>query len=289
MVAALAWAGCGAGGDAGSGERPRIVVSTVVLGSLVRELVGDRADVAVLMPDGVDPHDFQPSARDARRLATADLVVVNGAGLEQGLDDALGQARDDGVPVVAAADHVRLRQPDPGSDETGADPHIWLDPVRMERVVGGLVVPMRRNAGLDVAASAARLRARLASLTRSLARQAATVPPARRVLVTGHESMGYFADRFGFRIAGAIVPSLSSQAEPSARGLADLVRLIRRTGVPAVFTEIGTSPSIARALAEDAGVRVIEVPTHTLGDDGTYETLLRDVMDRVAGGLGGRG
>lgn len=282
-------AGCADDDGTADDGRPRVVVSTAVLGALVRELVGCRARVDVLMPNGVDPHDFQPSARDARRLLTADLVVVNGAGLEQGLDEALAQAREEGVPVVAAADRVRLRRPDPGADEAGADPHIWLDPVRMGRVVQALVGPLRRDAGVDVAVPATRLRARLAALTRSLADQAATVPADRRSLVTGHESMGYFADRFGFRIAGAIVPSLGSQAEPSARRLADLVRLVRARRVPAVFTEIGTAPSIATALAEDAGVKVVEVPTHTLPDDGSYDTLMHDVMDRVAGALGGRG
>jgi zinc/manganese transport system substrate-binding protein len=305
---ALALAACG-GDDTGSGtaattapprDAPSVVVTTPVLGALVADLLGDVARVEVVMPGGVDPHDFQPSARDATRLADADMVAAVGLDLEEGLGEAIDRARDAGVPVFEATDHVALRavgeaeaghEEEEGgdhADEHGAeDPHIWLDPVRMSRVVGALADAAEAELGVEVTARAAALRASLAGLNRELAAGAATVPAARRVMVTGHESMGYFADRYGLRVVGAVIPSLSSQAEPSAADLADLTAVIEREGVDVVFTEIGTPDGVAEAVARETGARLVEVPSHTLPADGSYATMMREVTGAVVGALGG--
>lgn len=294
LVAAAA--ACGGGDGAADDGTPRIVVTTPVLGAVVSDLVGDRARVDVLMPNGVDPHDFQPSAKDAERLQDADLVVVNGLDLEEGLVSPIREARDDGVAVFAATDHVRLRAlgedtHDHGNDEHAddgngtRDPHIWTDPVRMSQVVAALAPVVRRETGVDVADRAADLRTRLAALDEELAGKVDSIPADRRVLVTGHESMGYFAERYGLSLVGAVIPSLSSQAEPSARQLADLAAVIRAQGVPAVFTEIGTPTAVAQAVADETGVPLVEIATHTLPDDGSYLTFMRQVTDGVVDGL----
>jgi zinc/manganese transport system substrate-binding protein len=271
------------------------VVTTTVLGALVRDVVGERARVEVLMPNGVDPHDFQASARDAERLAGADLIVENGLDLEEGLHEALDRAEEAGVPRFTVTDHVPLRElgeaagdehGDKHGDEHGSeDPHVWLDPVRMAAMVAALAPAVERATGVDVSEGARMERARLLALDADLRDRARTLPPERRTLVTGHESMGYFADRYGFTLIGAIIPSLSSQAEPSARQIGELVDLVREEGVPAIFSEIGTPPSVAEAIADDAGVRVVELGSHTLPDDGSYVTFMRELMDGVVGGL----
>ena len=302
-------AACG-GDDAAADDRPRVVVTTTVLGALVRELAGDEVAVDVLMPDGVDPHDFQPSARDAERLRGADLVVVNGLGLEEGLGDAIARAREEGAAVFTATDHVTLRpaveeedHADEGEEDHGHegeeehadegeeghahgpdDPHIWLDPVAMSAVVAALGPEIGRRTGVDMGERTAAVRRDLRQLDTDLRARARTVPPARRTLVTGHDSMGYFAARYGFRLAGTIIPSLSSQAEPSARQLAELVREIRAARVPTIFTELGTPTPVARSVAQEAGVDLVELPTHT-SPDGTYAGLMTTLMDRVVEGL----
>ncbi len=320
LVAALAgFAGCGddatseAGDTATTADAPTIVVTTSVLGSLVTELVGDRAEVQVLMPNGVDPHDFQPSAKDASRLQDADLIVMNGLELEESLEKPVEQAGAAGVPVFVAGDHVDVRvfgegelPEDEHADEEHADekqagtedehahehgsgaddPHIWMDPAQMQKVVAALTPVVQQETGLDVAAAGKDLQGRLAALSTELAERAATVPAANRKLVTGHESMGYFARAYDFELVGAIIPSLSSQAEPSAGELAELREQIRAAKVPAIFTEIGTPTSIAEAIGDETGVRVIEVASHNLPDDGSYLTFMREVMDRVVDGLG---
>jgi zinc/manganese transport system substrate-binding protein len=279
-------------GWAQTAPRPEIVATTPVLGSILRDVVGDEARVTVVMPNGADPHEFQPSARDVGGLATADLVVANGRGLEEGLKDPLRQAEQDGTPVVDATDLVTLRRFDPSARDEIAehgpdDPHIWTDPLTMRQLVAGLVPVLREEAGIDVAARAAKLQDRLTDLDAQIRATLADVPPGRRTLVTGHESMGYFADRYGFALVGALVPSLSSQAQVSASSLSALRDQVRAEGVPAIFNEIGTPDGVAAAIADETGARVVDVPTHTLPGDGSYFTFMREIAAAVADGLGG--
>lgn len=324
-VLALA-VGCGSEAEQGS-SRPAIVVTTPVMASLVSQLAGGSADVEALLPNGADPHDYSPSAREVALLENADLVVENGLALEEGLLDALDQARDAGVPVFTATDHVDLRtaggrEGDHGHDEEGEhghadeehhgpagegehghddegddphagegahghaegdDPHIWMDPLAMRAVARALSAELDDTLGIDPGERAARLRADLAALDERVRERLAGIPAERRRLVSGHESMGYFADRYDLEVVGVLLPSLSSQAEASAGNLADLRERIDEEGISVIFNETGTPPGVADAIARETGARVVEIATHTLPDDGSYETFIVGVADTVAG------
>lgn len=289
-IAALAAAAACGGGDAAgpsaAAERPRIVVTYSILGSLVSELVGDAAEVEVLIPDGVDPHDWQPSARDVEAIQEADLVVANGLGLEQSLGSALDEAGRAGVPIFYASDHADLRRVGEGEEQHGdgsEDPHLWTSPVETGAVIAALATSLPGD--VYVSDRATDLDARLKALDAEIERMLAVVPVERRLLVTGHESMGYFADRYGFTLVGAIVPSLSSQAEASAADLAELKEQIERTGARVIFTETGTPPQVAEAIADETGASVVELPSHALPDDGSYFTFMRELAREVAGAL----
>lgn len=295
-------------------ERPDIVVTYSVLGAVVQDLVGDRATVNVLMGNGVDPHDWSPSARDIEAVHQADLVIANGLGLEEGLHDALEEAAASGVPVFEATDHVTLRtigedehdhgdeasgSPDasaPADDHEGEeahdehdhgafDPHFWVDPLSMRDVVVALG-PVVSSIGVDVTDREADLVGRLETLDAEVRTILDVVPEDRRELVTGHESMGYFADRYGFELIGAVIPSLSSQGEVSASQLSAIAEEIRTHGVPAIFTEIGTPQAVVDAIASETGVQVVALPSHNLPDDGSYFTFIRDIASAVASALG---
>lgn len=266
------------------------MVTTPILGSLVQDVVGDAARVTVVMPNGADPHEFQPSAKDVEAISKADLIVENGLDLEEGLHDALDQARGDGVAFFTATDHVALRtaSESEASDEgEGAeDPHIWMDPFAMRGVVRALGPALEGELAVDVGGRARSLAARLDALDAEVQTTLAPIPAARRKLVTGHESMGYFADRYGFELSGAIIPSLSSQAQPSAQTLAELRDKVREAGVPTIFTEIGTPEDVAEAVADETGARVLQIGTHTLPDDGSYLTFMGLAARTVVEGLG---
>ncbi len=273
-----------------------VVVTTPVLGAIARDVVGGAAKVTVLMGNGVDPHDWSPSAKDIAALGSARLVVANGLDLEENLGETLEQVAAKGVAVFRATDHVTLRT----IEETGAghshshshdhdhgaeDPHLWMDPVRMADVATALGAALDA-VGIPTGGRAATVADGLRALDVRVREKLAAVPDGRRKLVTGHESMGYFADRYGFRLVGAVVPSLSSQAEASAKDLAELRRLIATEKVNVIFTEIDTPKATAEALARDAGVRVVELGTHTMPSDGSYATFLTAIATAIAGALG---
>jgi len=278
-----------------------VVVTTEVLGSVVDQLAGDLADVTVLMSGGVDPHSWQPSARDSQGIFEADLIVANGLDLEEGLASVLEQAEADGVPVFRAADHVQLRasagaEPDPQSaaeneDEAGhehavGDPHFWLDPLAMRDVVVALA-PILVEAGVELGDRGETFAVALEALDTELAATLAAVPAELRRLVTGHGALGYFADRYGFEIVGTVVPGLSSADEPSAREIAALIEDINASGATAVFTDVGTPQPVARAVADETGARIVELQVAQLPAGGSYQDLLRELSRQVVAALTG--
>jgi zinc/manganese transport system substrate-binding protein len=271
-----------------------IVITYSILGSIVKEMVGDQARITVSVPNGLDPHDWEPSARDIEAINHADLVIQNGLDLEGGMQKTLEQAKTRGVKFFTASDFITVRHVgagegipsgDPDQALGASDPHLWVDPIAMKSVVTALAEFLKSDLGLDVGAQAASLESRLTSLDSQVADILAVIPQGERKLVTGHESMGYFAQRYGFQLVGVIVPSLSSQAEAAAKGLAQLKQTIRDNQVKAVFTELGTSPAVAKAISDESGVRVVELTTHTLPPDGSYFTFLNNVANTIAEAL----
>jgi len=264
------------------------------LGSAVKELVGDKADVIVSIPNGLDPHEWEPSARSIEAINKAALVIRNGLGLEAGMEKSLRTAEESGVKVFTASDHIAIRHVGPGEgvpsgdpDQTiGApDPHLWTDPIMMKGVVEALVPVLKKELNIDVADRASDLEGRLDDLNKQISDAVSAIPPENRKLVTGHESMGYLAQRYGFKLTGVIIPGLSSQAGVSAADLAALKNVIQKNSVKAIFTELGTSSAIAKAIGDETGVRVVELKTHTLPSDGSYFTYVKEMAETIANAL----
>jgi zinc/manganese transport system substrate-binding protein len=271
-----------------------IVVTYSILGALVKDLIGDQATVIVLIPNGQDPHEWEPSARDIETLMKADLVVQNGLELENGLQKTLTQAASVGVKMFIASDHITVRtvktgegipNADPNQAAGAADPHIWTDPITMNFVILALADQLKTDLGIDLSTQASGLASRLDSLNSEISNLVATLPAANRKLVTGHESLGYFAERYGFQLVGAVIPSLNSQAEVSAIGLATLKTLILQYQVKAIFTEVGTPKSVSDSLGSETGVQVIQLPTHILPDDGSYFTYMHQLTNTIVENL----
>ena len=271
-----------------------IVVTYSVLGSVVKDLVGDKANVIVSMPNGQDPHEWEPSAKDIETIMKADLIVQNGLGLEGGMEKTLQQAQEAGVKFFTASDHITVRKVgegeglptgDPDQAVGAEDPHLWMDPVDMKAVVAALATQVKTDLGIDLTDRATDLESRLDALNQEVADKVKSLPEANRKLVTGHESMGYFAQRFGFKLVGAIIPSITTQAEVSASDLAGLKKLIQDNQVKAIFTELGTPPAVAEAIGKETGVKVVELTTHSLPPDGSYFTFLRNIAQVIVDGL----
>lgn len=280
-------AGACNGGDR-DGERLSVVTTTPVLAALVQGVTGEAVSVTSLIPGGSDPHAYQPSARQRRDMLNADLLVVNGADLEEGLLDVIDETAGEGVPVLVAMEAVEaLRYPN-----GDLDPHFWHDPQQARAVV---LAVGERLADIDPAdagvfrEAAVRSSADLDGLAGELSALVAALPAERRVLVTNHDAYRYFAARFGFEVLGTIVPGRSTEAVPSPAHLAGLAAAMRERKVCAVFAEEEGSTALAETLAREAGsgVAVATLFAGTLPDG--YETLLRENTARITAALGACG
>jgi zinc/manganese transport system substrate-binding protein len=288
-------------------NRPSIVVTYSILGSVVKELVNGNADVIITIPNGLDLHEWEPSAKDIEKINKASLIVRNGLNLEAGMERSLSAAGKNGVKIFTASDHITVRHVDlreedehedeghsheaAHEDEEGhhhhgdSDPHLWTDPVTMKAVVEALVPALKNDLGIDITDRAEDFISRLDNLNIQIADTLSAIPAEGRKIVTGHESMGYFSQRYGFEMTGVIIPSLSSQASVSAADLVNLKKAILENGIKTIFTEQGTSPAVARAIGDETGVRAVELNTHALPSDGSYFTFLKEMADTIAGAL----
>jgi ABC-type Zn uptake system ZnuABC Zn-binding protein ZnuA len=291
--------GCGAGGAADASGALSVVATTSVLADIAQNVAGDRFTVQSLIPIGADPHSYEPAPDDLRRLQTADLVIVNGANLEGTLYRYLGDVQ--ASRLVVASKGLTARMPhvgEPGRESAGGtaggegDPHFWLDPLLVKTYVANIASAFARADPAHAAAYRANAKdydAELTALDRWTRREAASVPSSRRRLVTEHASQGYWADRYGFRVVGEIIPSVNDEAAPTPKQLAALESTIMRDHIPAVFVDVGENPRLARQVAADTGSRVVELYTHSLGEPGsgaaTYLQMMRRNAAQIVGAL----
>jgi zinc/manganese transport system substrate-binding protein len=305
----LASAACNPDGAGVESDLPVVVATTSIAGDIVSNVVGPNATVEVIIGRGVDPHDFTPSARQAATIAGADLIVAFGLGLEEGLDDVLEAAAESGTPIVeigpavdpteAGEDHAAENQssdePDGetvAEDHDGLDPHVWQDPIRMAQATTSIAEALTNVASdVDWAARAEAYRTAIEELDAEVRTIIDTIPSDRRSIVTNHESLGYFADRYGLDVIGVVIPGGSTLGEPSAAELADVVGTLETTGVRAIFAENTASSKLADVLASEIGsnVGVYQVYSDSLGEEGspgdTYVGMIRANAETIAGAL----
>ena len=287
VAAVLAFAACGDGGGGAAGVT--VVATTTQAADLVRNVAGDRAEVVGLLPANADPHDFEVRPDDVKALARADLVVRSGGDLDAWLGPALDSAGTD-APQLALIDHVATRR---SGGET--DPHWWQDPRNAVRAVAAIEAALAR-ADPDGAAAYARAAraytARIERLDAAVADCLGRLPPAQRKLVTTHDALGYYAARYGLGVIGAVIPSLSTQAQASAGEVTDLVATIRRAGVKAIFAEQSVNPDLEQVVADESGARIGDaLYADTLGPAGsggaTYLGAVAANTRAIAAGLSG--
>lgn len=289
----LALAGCSAAGTKDGG----IVVTTNILGDVTREIAGDEADVTVLMQPGADPHSFAISARESAVVEQADLIVHNGLGLEEGLRRNVDAAVEAGVADLAVGERVDPIRYSGGDVRGQADPHFWTDPRRMQAAVKQIRDHIVSDVeGVDQQAVGDNARAYLAKLSEldaSMSRQFDRIPDGQRTLVTNHHVFGYLAQRYDFSVLGAVVPSGTTLASPSASDLEDLAETVREAGVPAIFADSSQPDRLARVLADRAGIDVqvrslfSESLSGPRGDAPTYLAMMRANTGAIVAGLAG--
>jgi zinc/manganese transport system substrate-binding protein len=274
------------GGDDASAPDEPVIATTSIWADITGAVACDES-IRSIIPPGADPHTFEPSLRDRELVEHTSTIISNGLGLEQSLADLLDTARDHGVDVIEMATDIDVI---PGDEEhdghdddhlhgAEGDPHVWQDPLR---VAGTLDTIASALAGHDLATCADEYRAELLALDDDITATLAVVPDTSRVLVTSHDSLEYFADRYGFEIIGTVIASTNTLAETNAADLATLADVIEQYNVPAIFTEELESTADADALAARLGVEVVPLVTDSLTDDPDTDTYLEMMRHNAA-------
>lgn len=234
-----------------------ILTSTTFLADITRSIAGDRMAVDSLLPVGMDPHSYQPTPQDMAKIENSKLIIINGAEYEHFLE-ALIENSGDEKNIVEASKNIVVREDALG--EHGIDPHMWLDPNLVIIYVENIRAALTEYdpAGADVYKSNAdAYTAQLKELDGWIKTEVAQIPAEKRLLVTNHEALGYFAERYGFDLTGSIIPSFSSNAAPSAQQMAALIDEINKLGVSAIFLDSADNDTLAKQIANETGVVVV--------------------------------
>lgn len=284
-----------------------VVSTTTVLSSLVDPIVACGGGTAsTVMPVGADPHDFNPSAEQVASIVRADVVIANGLEYESGLTSALENAEADGARVFFVAPELDpiefTAHGDDHADDHGddhghgsLDPHVWLDMSRMAKAAVLIGIELDDATGQDgtYEACGQAVADDIAAAEAELIATLATIPEPSRVLITDHEALGYFADTYGFEIAGTVIPSGTTLAQPSSAELAALTQLIRDEGVSVIFVNTAESTRLAEAIANEIGTDIAVEPlfVESLGEPGsgadTYVGMMLTNAQRIANALAG--
>lgn len=274
-------AACGGGGseEGANGGRLKVVATTVQAGALAKAVGGDLVSLTTLVGPGVDPHEFEPAPDDLKTIGKAKLVLRNGIGLDDWLDPIIANANGS-ASIVTITDGVRLRSA--ADSPNDKDPHVWHDPMNDKIMVDNIAAALAAVDSADAAtfkANADVYKQRLDAVDAQIRAIIDTIPPASRKMVTDHDAFGYFIDRYGLQLIGAVIPSSSTQAEPSAKGIAELEDTIRREHVKAVFSEGTADPKVARQVASDTGARLVDtLYGDSLGEPGSGQETVDGML-----------
>ncbi len=273
----------------------KVIAIESFLADITQNIAGNQIHIDTLIPIGLDPHSFELTPQDAVKISESRLVIINGGGFETWLQTFI-QNTSDPLHIVNASAGLVSRKPKPGESAIeplapgDTDPHFWLNPQNVVQYVknirDALIELDPANSG-DYQQNAQTYIDKIVKLDQWIITQVVQIPIENRILVTNHESLGYFADRYGFQIAGAVIPSTSSDAMPTAKQLAELITIIRTRHIKAIFLETGSNPDLAQQVARETGITIVnDIYTHSLtlqdGPAPTYIEMLKyDVMTIV--------
>jgi ABC-type Zn uptake system ZnuABC Zn-binding protein ZnuA len=307
-LAAAVFVACGddKDDDAGASNTPAAgvgeitVVTTVApITSLAENVAGTKARVIGIVPEGTNSHTFEPAPSDARTLASADIIFVNGLRLEQPTMDLAKANKKDSTEIVQLGD-MTVTEADwkfdfsfP-KDEGDPNPHLWPNvpyAMRYAEIIHEKLAALDPDNAAYYDANYAELKTRLQALDDGIKVASQTVPEANRKLLTYHDSWAYWAETYGFTVVGAIQPSDFS--EPSAKDIADLIEQVKREKVPAIFgSEVFPSDAL-ETIADESGAKYIDdlrdddLPGKPGGDEHSYIGLMLTNMQIMIPALGG--
>ena len=281
-----------------------VVAVESFLADIVQNIAGDRLEVETLMPSGLDPHSFEPTPKDVAKISDSDILFINGAGLEEWLEDIIETLPEDQLIIEASAGLESRTQSEEDheegdvDEEEGAhdheyDPHFWLNPLLVVKYVENIrdgLISIDPEGRPVYSANAENYIQQLIELDQYIEEKITQIPADQRLIVTNHESFGYFADRYGFTVVGTILKSVSSGASPSAQQMAELVDQMRSSGASAIFMETGSNPQLAEQLSNETGIKVVyDLYTHSISEEGgnapNYIELMKYNVEQIISAL----
>jgi zinc/manganese transport system substrate-binding protein len=275
LVAAALVAGCGSSSSSSSNpDAIKVVATTTQLGDIVRQIGGDAVDVHQILRPNTDPHDYEPRPDDVTSTADATIAFTNGDELDSWMDKVVSDSGSDAKVVdLGATVPVKLPGESSGPEASQYDPHWWHDPRNAEEAVHQIATQLSVVDPKDrptFVANAAAYEAKLKRLDSGIAHCLDGIPVADRKLVTDHDAFNYFANRYGIQVVGAVIPSQTTQAQPSAKDLSELADVVRTEHVTAIFPESSLSPKLAQTIAAETGASVgTDLYGDTLGSEGS--------------------
>lgn len=288
-------AGCSSSQDTPTPMSPTggpliVVATTTQIRSMAEALVRSGDNVRSILPPGVDAHDFEPKPSDVQTISESALVLKNGAGLDDWVDKLITNAGGE-RPLVVVSEGVQIHKGDKG--EPGGDPHIWFDvtnAMTMTRNIRDALIKIDPPNSETYKSNADNHLNKLAELDKYIMDKVANVPSDKRKIVTNHDAFGYFIRRYGLTYVGSIIPSMSTDAQPSASDVAELIQKIEYEHVKAIFLESSINPDLAKQIGNDAGVKVVDtLYGDSLGEAGTpgatYESMMRYNTDTIVSAL----
>ena len=300
---AFALSACGSDSDSESesGSGTTVTATTGILADITEQVAGEDAEVVQLIPDSASPHDFSLSAADRAELEDSSLLVINGADLEAGIPvdevDVTTYALTDHVgellPFQEEGEHAEGEEEHADEEEGGGDPHVWMDPTRVAAALPSLADALAEadpEHAADYRRRADQYADRVRALDAELETTLGAIPPQNRELVTSHDALGYFADRYGLHVVATPFPASGPEAEASAQSIQEVEDAIDRTGVPAVFAESSDDPQVLEQIADRTGVEVVDgLLIESPGEAGNYVEMLRTDAEAIAAALAAPG
>lgn len=268
------------------GTQINVVATTSIIGDIVGNIGGDAISLTTLMDGSTDPHSYQPTPNDLIALETADVIFINGWGLEEQIVDEINENyTDKAVPVSAGIKPLVF-------DEGGADPHVWfsIDHTTVWTENIATILQQLAPSQADIyATNKDNYQAELATLSATIDQLFTDIPASKRYLVTHHDALGYLADIYDFEVIGNIIPSFSTNAEPSARDLSELVTKMTNTGICTIFAENSDSQELAKSVAAELdhceAVQLLPLDVGIIGSTGSYIDMYHQTVKTIAEGL----
>jgi len=253
-------------------DQPQVVATSTIIADLTEKIGGDEIDLTSILQPGADPHVYEPVPKDTIVLEQSELILYNGYNLEPGLIKLIEAAgvKAEKLAVGEVAEPLQL---DKGGNQTVPDPHVWGDvenAIKMAIAIRDALIKLSPEDKEEFTKNAEQLINELQQLDNYITQQIATIPKDQRKLVTTHDAFQYYGRAYDIPIAGTLI-GISTEEQPSAQTVKQLVEEIKKTGVKAIFAETTINPALIKTVAQEANVKLAprELYSDSIGAPGS--------------------